>query len=430
MHRLDPLFSFSSLAVVGASESSGYGSGPYRSLQAIGFKGQYFPVNPRRAEVHGVRAYPDVASLPSEVDAALIVVGRELVVPSVAAAADRGARAFVIVSAGFLEADERGAELQAQLSALARERGILAIGPNCFGVASIVDRTAAFVGSGLGEARTGNVAVLSNSGGLLNEVISYGNARGIGFSRLASTGNEAGLTGADVLDYYVDDPHTDVILAILEAVRDPALFLQVADRAVAARTPLVVLKLGASEKAARSALTHTGARAGSDEVISALFRQKGITRVNDIDELVEMGCLLSGAVPVLRRRPLERTAVMEISGGGKGLVCDTAARAGVELPDLAPATVAGLEACLPKGTHVSNPLDTGLTWNGSAMDPFYARGLRLLAADPSVDVVLSRYTVPREGSLGPLRARVEELKEVRAEYPDRLFGVQIGRAHV
>ncbi len=423
MHRLDALFRFSSVAVVGASEGSSYGSGPYRALQALGFPGSYVPVNPRRDQVHGVRAYPDVASLPADVDMAVVVVGRELVVPSLVAAADRGARAAVVISAGFVEADERGAELQAELSALARRRDILVVGPNCFGVASVIDRCAAFTGSGLENARTGNVAVLSNSGGLLNEVISYGNARGIGFSRLASTGNEAGVTGAEILDYYVEDPHTDVILAILEAVRDPALFVEVAGRAVAARKPIVALKLGASEKAAQSALTHTGALAGSDDVYSALFRQKGITRVADIDELVEMGALLSGAVPVLRRRPLERAAVIEISGGGKGLVCDAAERAGVGLPELAAETISALEAVLPAGTRVSNPLDTGLTWGGSSMDDFYARGLQALACDPSVDVVVSRFTVPRDGGIGSLRARVDELKAAREAHPDRLFAV-------
>ena len=422
-HPLAPLFSFSSVAVVGASDSSSYGRGPYRALVDLGFSGRYYPVNPRRAEVHGLRAYPDVASLPESIDAAVVVVGREMVPAAVAACADRGARVAVVISAGFVEADLHGADLQAEVAALARERGLLLVGPNCFGVASVVNRCAGFTGSGLDQARVGNVGVVSNSGGLLNEVISFGNARQIGFSHLASTGNEAGVTGAAVLDFFVEDPQTDVVLAVLETAREPALFVRALERAAAARKPVVVLKLGASEKAAQSALTHTGALAGSDDVYRALFRQKGVIQVNDIDELVEMGALLGNAVEVLRRRPLERVGVIEISGGGKGLVCDTAERAGVELPELSSAAMNRLKPLLPSGLEISNPLDTGLTWTGGEMGKAFPGVLESLAGESSLDVLLARITVPRDGPLGNLGERVTELLAARAAHPDRLFGV-------
>jgi acyl-CoA synthetase (NDP forming) len=409
--------------VIGASESSSYGNGPYRALEALGFTGQYFPVNPRRPEVHGHQAYPDVASIPAQIDLAVIVVGRNLVNGSLAAAADKGARAAVVISAGFVESDEHGAALQREMSALARERGLVLVGPNCFGVASLANRCGGFTGSGLHESRLGNVSVLSSSGGLANEIISYGNARALGFRHLVSTGNEAGITGADVLDYYVQDPGTEVILAILETVRNPALFVEVADRAALAGKPLVVLKIGASEKAARSALTHTGALAGSDAVYSALFHQKGVVRVSDIDELIEVGSLLSRGIDVVRSRGLRRAAVIEISGGGKGLVCDTAADAGVSLPDLTDAARAALEPVLPRGIEPSNPLDTGLTWGGPDMDQIFPLALETLASEPEVDVVLARFTVPRSDGLGPLRKRLDELIAARAAHPNRLFGV-------
>jgi acetyltransferase len=423
MHRLEPLFSCSSIAVIGASESSNYGSGPYRTLEALGFTGDYYPVNPRRAEVHGHTAYPDIASIPADIDLAVVVVSRELVNPSLAAAADKGARAAVVISAGFVESDERGAVLQLEMSALARERDLVLVGPNCFGAASLANRCGGFTGSGLHQSRLGNVSVLSSSGGLANEIISYGNARGMGFRHLVSTGNEAGITGADVLDYYVQDSGTEVILAILETVRDASLFVQVAERAAQVGKPLVVLKIGASAKAARSAFTHTGALAGSDAVYSALFRQKGVVRVGDIDELIEVGSLLSRGIGVVRSRGLRRAAVIEISGGGKGLVCDTAAEAGVILPDLTEAGRAALEAALPRGIEPSNPLDTGLTWGGAAMDQVFPLALDTLAREPDVDVVLARFTVPRSDGLGPLHKRLDELTAARHAHPDRLFGV-------
>ncbi len=423
MHRLDPLFRFSSVAIVGATDSSGYGRGPYRVLTELGFQGQVYPVNPRHQEVHGLHAYPDVASLPGPIDAAMIVVNRELVLPAVAACADQGAKAVTVIAAGFAEAGERGRARQAELAALARERDLLLIGPNCFGVASVQTRCGLFTGTGLADARPGNVGVISNSGGLVNEILSYGNARGIGFSHLASIGNEAVLTAADLLDYYVDDPSTDVVLAILESIRDPALFVAAAERAAAARKPIVVLKVGASAKAAQAAVTHTGALSGSDAVANALFRQKGITRVYDMDDLIEMGALLAGAIPLLRRRPLEKVGVIEISGGAREVICDTAFLAGVELPDLSPAAAAAIEPHLALGGKASNPLDSGLNWVSPDKDVLYPLVLRTFAGEPDLDVIVSSFTPPRVGELGPLRRRVDELLAARAAHPDRLFAV-------
>jgi acyl-CoA synthetase (NDP forming) len=423
VHALEALFRWQAIAVVGASESSSYGAGPFRALREVGFDGRYYPVNPRRAEVQGVRAYPDVRSLPGRIDIGVLAVGRDLVLEAAAACADQGARAIVVISAGFGEADARGTQLQAELTSLTRERDLLLVGPNCFGLASLVNRVAACTATGLGKLRRGNVGVVSHSGGLLNEIISFGAARQVGFSHLISTGNEAGITASDVLDFYVDDPSTQVILAVLESVRAPAAFVTAAERAVAARKPLVVLKLGASERAARSAMTHTGALAGSDEVYSALFRQKGFTRVADIDELIEVGSLFSGAIEVLRRRPLERAAVIEISGGGSGLVSDTAAVAGVELPEPSPETIERLTPAMPRGIDVNNPLDTGLSWGVPHMASLYPLALDALAQQPDIDVVVSRYTVPREGPLGAVSQRLSEMHTARAAHPDRLYAV-------
>jgi acetate---CoA ligase (ADP-forming) len=422
MPDLAPLFDAHSIAVIGASDER-YGAGPGSVLREIGFTGRYYPVNPNRSEVGGVRCYADVAQLPEPIDLAVIVIGRERVAGAVVACAEKGARAAVVISAGFAEADERGAELQRELSRVGRERGVAMVGPNCFGVASLVTRSAGFSGSGLGAARRGNVGVISNSGGLLNEVISYGTARGLGFSHLASTGNEAGVTAADVIAHYVDDPATEVVLAILETVRDPALFVAAAERARERRKPIVVLKVGASEKAARTALTHTGALAGSDEVYSALFRQKGITRVRDIDELIELGVLLSGARALLAKRRLERAAIIEISGGGTGLVADTAAAAGVELPDLSARASAELSGLLRAGVRAANPLDTGLNWPGAEMDRLYPRVLEILAAEPDIDIVVSRFTVPAAGPLGEIDRRLDQLATARDAHPERLFVV-------
>jgi acetate---CoA ligase (ADP-forming) len=421
VHRIEPLFKFASVAMVGASDRPGMGSTVYKALQTLGYEGTYYPINPRREEVHGLRAYPDPASLPTPIEAAVVAIPREGVLDAVRGCAERGARAVAVPGNGFAEFDEAGRALQTELEALVRERGLLLVGPNCFGAASLTHRCALFASSALGGVRAGNVAVISHSGGILNEVISYGAARGLGFSHVASTGNEAGVTAADLLDFFVDDPSTEVVLAVLETVRNPALFLEVADRAVAARKPLVILKLGSSVKGARSAFTHTAALSGGEAIYDAVFRQKGITRVHDLDDLIEMGVLFAGALPALRRRRLARAAAMDCSGGGKELTCDLAEANGVELPDPSEAAAAMIRPHLPEEVQVSNPLDSTGHWGSPFQSSLYPATLRAFAREPEIDVIISRYTIPRSGGLGALRERLDELAAARAEYPEPLY---------
>jgi acyl-CoA synthetase (NDP forming) len=425
VHRIEPLFKFGAFALVGASDSAGMGLTAYRNLEYLGYTGVYYPVNPRREQVHGVRAYADPASIPGPIDAALVAIGRDGVVAAVRACAARGARAVVLPGAGFAEFDERGRALQAELAAVARDYGLLLVGPNCFGVASLTHRCAAYAGN-LGDVRAGNVGVISHSGGLLGDVLSYGTSRGLGFSHVGSLGNETVVSAADLLDYFVADPSTDVVLALLETVRNPALFLAAADRALAAGKPIVVLKLGASVKGARSTLTHTASLSTSDAVYDAVFRQKGMTRVRDLDELIDMAVLAAGALPVLRRQPVERAAVIEVSGGGKEVACDTAEAAGVELPDPSEAAVALIRPALPEVVGVTNPLDTTGHWGSPFLDALYPLALRVFATEPNVEIVVSRYTIPRSGSIGPLRQRLDELAAARVAHPDVLF-VVLGR---
>jgi len=420
VHRLEPLFRFSSVAMVGATDSSRIGGAPYQGLRDLGFTGTFYPINPRREQVHGLRAYPDPASLPSDIEAAVVAIGRDGVVEAVRACADRGARAITLPGGGFAEYDDRGRALQAELVALAEERGLLLIGPNCFGAASIVNKCAIFSGLGLGQLRAGNVAVISNSGGVLLEILSYGTARGLGFSHIVSSGNEAVVTAADLLDYFVDDPATDVVLMVIETIRKPDLFMAAAERAAAVRKPIVVLKMGASVKGARSALSHTAALSGSDAVYDAAFRQTGATRVYDLDDFIEMGVLYAGAVQALRRRPLERAAVIEISGGGKELICDAAEAAGIELPDPTPETVAAIRPGLNPEVEVSNPLDTTGNWNSPWIPTVYPAALRAFARQTGIDIIVSRFSGPRTGGIGVLRERLDELAAARAEYPDQL----------
>jgi acetate---CoA ligase (ADP-forming) len=420
-HRLAPLFDFSSIAVVGASDSGPNGPRGLRTLQKLGFQGTYYPINVRASTVGGMQAYPNLSSLPEVPDLALVAIPAAGVPAVIDECADLGVKAAVIVSAGFLEVGGEGAELQARITATARSRGPLVVGPNCLGLVSLVNRCSTFEGEP--PPYTGNVAIVSNSGGLMNETMWTGGPRGIGFSHCVSCGNEAGVTTADLIDYFVADPHTDVVLSILEMVRDRPGFIDACTRARAASKPIVVLKMGRSEKGKRSVATHTGADAGDDAEYTELFRQLGVVQVTDLDELVDMGVLLASAAPLLRQRRLERTGIIEISGGGKELACDTCDAAGVELPELSEGGAAKLTEAMKGEYPATNPLDSGGSWSGADKDVVYPAALEVFATEPEIDVVVSRYTIPRAGSLGKLGQRIEEMQAAREAHPDRLFVV-------
>jgi len=197
-HRLDPIFDFSSVAVVGASDGRGPGARVLSVLRQLGYAGRCYPVNARTDRVQEMQAYPNVTSLPEAPDMVVIAIPREGVADVIDECAERGAKAAVILADGFVERDERGAALQARVTAIASESGLLVVGPNCFGTVSVVNRCAAFYVPPPTEP--GNVAFVSHSGGLLLEVTRVSSSRGFGFSHLVSAGNEAGVTAAEYID--------------------------------------------------------------------------------------------------------------------------------------------------------------------------------------------------------------------------------------
>lgn len=421
--NLSPLFSFGSMAFVGASDSNHFGRGAFLAKSDIGFSGAYYPVNPKRPEVHGTQAYPSVADIPGTVDAAVIAVSREHVIPAVRQAADKGVKALVVLSGNFAEGDAEGQRLQDELRDLVRRKNILLVGPNCMGAFSVANGCALYQGRGLDVALKGNISVVAQSGGLMNEFLHLASSRSLGFAHMVSCGNEADVTAAEYLDYYVSDAATDVIVAIIETVREPDLFLSALDRAAAAGKPVIVLKLGASEKGAQSALTHTGALAGNDAVWDALLVQKAATRAHDIDELVDLCALFSRIGKRLAQRPLERAGVIEISGGSCELVCDLAEKAGVELPEPNAESVAAIAPTTQDFLSVHNPVDTGFLWINPAMGTVYPAALKAFGSQDDMDIVVSRYIVPPDTPLGALNDRLDELEMARAAHPDRLFVV-------
>ena len=372
-----------SIAVVGASQRPVRANRVIRTLQAVGFDGEIWPINPNYAEVLDLRCYPDLTSTPSPADCAVVAIPAARVYDVLQAAAGAGVRSSIVLAAGFGESGEEGRALQAQLETLAADTGLLVCGPNCFGILNVHDRTSPFIGVIPIPLVAGNVALVSQSGGLTNVLVPPLMARGIGFSSVVSCGNQAGATVEDYLAYLVEDPSTNVIGAFVEGFREPSRLAAIGGRAQALGKPIVILKVGRSEVARTAALAHTASVVGSAQVAEAALRKAGLIQVPSLNDLLETLALLS--VAGHDRAWGTRLGVLTGTGGLMAYLGDAATDVGVELPPLSPATEERLRAVMPDFVGVTNPLDgTGAMYEDATLFPALLEGL---AADPRIDVV-------------------------------------------
>jgi len=372
-----------SVAVIGASADSAKTAGrPVAYLKKHGFAGTVYPVNPRYDAIDGIACYPDVASLPSAPDVGIVLLGAERAHVAVGELAARGTHAAIVLASGYAETGAQGAQRQAQLLEAAGSMRLL--GPNTIGLVNLTDRITLSASGALETdgLRAGGIGVVSQSGGILGALLSRAAASGIGLSKLVSTSNEADLDMADFIDYLVDDDATSVIALYMEAVRHPQRFRAAALRAAQAGKPVVAFKIGRSESGARSAVSHTGALAGSDRMYDALFRQTGVIRANTFADLLDLPNALSSA-----RRPAgKRIAILTSTGGAGTLVADSLGVAGFETPPPDDATAARLRA-LQTGDHAvldRNPIDVTL----AGLQPDLLRAaIRTLLESPGYDAV-------------------------------------------
>src|SRR6516164_2215950 len=265
--QLEELFRPKSIAVVGASDKPTIGRRLIASLDCIGFTGPIFPINPNYSTVSGRRCYSSIAELPEAPDLALFCVGHARVLDAYLAAAERGVKGAVIYDGGFAERGEEGRKLQTQIVGIRRDAGIALCGPNCMGVLSPHNCSTTY----LQELRdpmglAGNVGIVSQSGGFCVSLLT--DLRRFGFSHIVSSGGEAVLVAADYLEYLIDEPHTRLIGCFVETLRQPERFAAALDRAAAAGKPVVVLKVGHSERTRHAIATHTGGDAGDPGLAS------------------------------------------------------------------------------------------------------------------------------------------------------------------
>ena len=386
--NLNQLFNPSSLVFVGASDRSRWSRTAYENLRAIGFQGTLHLVNRRGGTVHAQTAAVSCRDIGAPVDTALLMIPVEGVMESLKDVASAGIRCAVVVASGFAELGADGSRLQDALTAEARALGITLLGPNCMGFLNFAGRAGCWTGSMRTPPLPGRIGVVSQSGAVANYVAHFAHQQGIGRSCLVSTGNEACLDLAGVADFLVDDPATNVVAIFAEAVRDPAAFTTVAGRAMRAAKPLVILKVGRSEVAARAARSHTGALVGDDKAFDGACRQLGVIRVDSVEELVITADLLA-KVGALGGNGV---GIVSISGGMSELAADRAHSENVRLPELSETTTRELKAVLPSYGTPSNPLD--ITGAAVMNTDLFQKTLKIFSKDPSLSLLACLFDVP------------------------------------
>lgn len=396
LRPLDALFSPSSIAVIGASETPGsVGESLLRNLSV--FEGKVFPVNPRHATIKGVEAYPDLAAIPETVDLAIIATPAASVPGVIRDCVKAGLPAAIVISAGFRECGAKGQELEHQCLVEAGRGQMRLLGPNCLGL--MVPRLRLNATFAEGIAQPGSVAFLSQSGALCAAVLDWSFRESIGFSAFVSVGSMADVSWGDLLTHFGDDPHTKSIVCYMESIGDARAFLSAA-REVALTKPIIVLKVGHTHAAARAAASHTGALTGSDAVLDAAFRRAGVLRVNTIGELFSMAELL-GKQPRPRGPHL---SIVTNAGGPGALATDALVSSGGVLTELWPDTCDGLNRLLPQHWSHGNPIDV----LGDADPVRYAKAVELAMHDPQSDGVLVVLTpqamTDSEGTAKAIRA--------------------------
>jgi acetyltransferase len=377
-HPLDIFFAPKTVAVIGASEKEGsVGRALLWNLIRNPFGGTVFPVNPKRPNVLGVQSYPAIGEVPEPVELAVIATPAQTVPQVVIECAAAGVKGAIIVSAGFKECGAEGAKLEAEILAAARPSRMRVIGPNCLGLMSpLTGLNATFAGV---MARPGNVGFISQSGALCTAVLDWSLQENVGFSAFISIGSMLDVCWGDLIDYLGDDPQTRAIILYMESMGDPRVFISAA-RQVALSKPIIVIKAGRSEEAAKAAASHTGALTGSDEVLDAAFKRCGVLRVDTISELFHMADVL-GKQP----RPQGRRLAMVTNAGGPGvLATDALIAVGGEVAELSHETMEALNQILSPHWSHGNPVDV----LGDADAELYRKAVDIVSRDPDSDGVL------------------------------------------
>ncbi len=379
------LFQADSIAVIGANNQMGsWGFDALRTAlhsKTIKPERQVYAVNPTSEQIQGIPSYATILDIPGPVDLAVIVVRAELVPEVARQCAQKKIKAAVIISAGFAEVDEAGAKLQADVLQTAHQAGFHFVGPNCVGHGDGYTRVAS--AGMVNRIKSGPMALITQSGTLGATILQMAANRGLGMSKFISTGNEGDLRFEDYLEFLGEDENTRVITGYIEGLREARRFFDLAKK-IAAVKPMVVIKTGATGGSGQAAKSHTGALAGSDLIYSAAFRQSGVIRAEDEDELCDVVVgLLNSPLPKGKR-----VGILTMGGGFGVVTAEACEKEGLEMGTLSPQTIEKLNGILPPRWSHGNPVDlVGVRTMGE--NTVADKSLELLMADPNIDVVIS-----------------------------------------
>lgn len=377
-HYLNVLFAPTSIAVFGASDrTDSVGGVVFENLRNSGFQGPIYPVNPKRKEVQGVRAYAALDDIDAPVDLAVIATPAASVPGIIEACGQKGVHAAVVLTAGFAEAGPEGLALERQLQEMARKYGLRFIGPNCLGVMRpSIGLNATF---NKGTANPGGLALVSQSGALCTAILDWAKVNDVGFSSVISMGSSSDIDFGEILDFLVHDPQTESILLYIEGIRQSRRFMS-ALRAAARVKPVIAVKVGRHAAGMQAAKSHTGALVGADDVFDAALRRAGVVRVQTIVQLFSVAKALSS-----HWRPCGNRLAIITNGGGPGVMAtDRTADLGVPLAQLSEKTMQALNAALPAVWSHGNPIDV----IGDATPERYQAAIAACLADDGVDGAL------------------------------------------
>ena len=390
-HSAEPFFRHKTVAIVGASETGGGGwpRAIYENLEFADFPAEVYLINPRREELWGRKVYPDFASLPAQIDLALTVIPAEFIPDVLKDGAENGLKSALIYAARFGEGgDDVGAKRADQLRDLCNETGLVVCGPNCMGAMSFPSNMLFYPATRIRGLPVGSTGVVFQSGGTFMFWLQRAAERGLGFSYAVSSGNELNLDLADYINFLVDDEDTKMIACMVEGIRRPEAFMEAARRALEAKKPIVMIKVGRSDAGKEAAQSHTGALASDDAVLQAVCRKYGVVRCYSLDEMME-NCLLLNQ----RRWPKGPNIGMAgFFGGGKGLFLDYAADEGAVMGRLSDETVALIDPIIDPGLSGQNPIDCGAGIAYRQQD--YSLVCKHLAADDGIDIVAMQGQLP------------------------------------
>ena len=417
VNRLKPFFEPESVAVVGASRTPGKGGhNIIENLLRLGYRGKIYPVNPRAKEILGLAAYSSLKDIPEPPELAIIVLPPSLVLKSIEECDTIGIKAVIIESAGFSEMDESGARAEAQIARLAGQAGIRVMGPNSVGTLNPYTNFDASLGRlnriflPKGSIGRGSVGFIGQTGLFTGVYLPLINSE-IGISKIACLGNKCDVDESDMLEYFGEDPQTRVIAMYLESIKDGQRFLELSRRIVREK-PIIVLKSAITEGGARASATHTGSISGKDRVYEAAFRQTGIIRVGNFEQLWDVAkAFVQAPLP-----PGNRVAIVNLAGSGCVTAVDACVRYGLRIAELSADTRAKIKTVYPDWWRVRSPVDVWTAIEASGFEKTYTTVTRAALEDDGVDAVIM---IMGANDWIPGRSVPGLFTDIRKEYPSK-----------